>query len=316
MARDLCNALTPASDLHVQILVPLFVDTFPLAYFYQLVPRRERKTYASTQIIDWQQEDPLFDAINVAVKENIPIGIYLSRKKREKLFGEIRQNRKLSKFFETRFIPISKLLIPNFYVKSKYLDALPHTDISIDSWLRQHSEHDTIYIFSDIEGLSNVGESFLDEKIKSISTGSARPTLSSARRNMSMRSPYRDQNAHHVYWYSALGRVALNKTGQIPHKCNLPKSLMEKDEHILDLALFFPRKMPLDVQNDIICSFSRFHQILFEKNRDELCNDLQDVWVQFMSLVVTKWPIFNLFESVEEYVNCFCEHHDRLDADQ
>jgi hypothetical protein len=115
----------------------------------------------------------------------------------------------------------------------------------------------------------------------------------------------------HVYWFSEVGQAALRKTTQSFVEFSVSdEAHRDWDEFQLVILLFLPILMTMPVRSEMILALQHFHERLFSLDESSLNEIFKPVWKAFMLLFVSmKWPVFNLFETVEEYTSCFLEHH-------
>jgi hypothetical protein len=76
---QLSGVLVPLRREGVQLLVPLYVDTFPLGHFYASSERMSAEATEFVKVFDWNDEPGFMRLLGEAIKQETPLGVYVPR---------------------------------------------------------------------------------------------------------------------------------------------------------------------------------------------------------------------------------------------
>lgn len=307
--NSLIKSIRPLLDHNVQIFTPLYVDTYPLAFFYDSIAQSvPNQSYV--HIIDW---DVIHSTVDILMNyiEKFPCVLYTTTLRADAISNVFKRSKR------PQIIPISTFKIKRFF--ARFPSHIPNPkNVSADDFACSVStaKDDTqCFVHSDNIGLSSLCCDFLKDKIPTI--GRKDGTGINLVENITNIEHVNFQtnkvlNGIHVYLYSEIGQRAIMKTINVPDvlQFDFPDEVaLDHPENKLKLMVHIPKSMNIENEARILDSLELFHKILFSMTKDQLRLSLKDTSKVFVQLITRKIPILNLFRNSGEYADCFLEHH-------
>lgn len=306
----LINSIKPLVEHNVQIFTPLYVDTYPLAFFYELMGQ-SAPNYGGVHIIDWDDINSTVDKIMPHI-DKFPCAIYTTPYRAEAFSNVFSRRGK-----RPQIISISTLRIKRFFARFPSYIPNPEND-SADAFassILSAKDNTQCFVHSDDLGLSNLCCEFLKDKIPTISRNDGTGInliANTAKFEHVHFQAYKIINGIHVYFYSEIGQRTIQKTISVPEVMEFvfpDEAASKHSENKLKLMIHIPKSMNIENEGKIIDSLELFHKVLFSMTKDQLASSLEDTTKVFVHLITRKIPILNLFGDAGEYADCFLEHH-------